>query len=282
MTMSASLDRSLKQFDRLSNTTSLYNPAEGKPDRLVLFFSWMGAANRPISKYTSVYQEKYPNAQIILVRHSPTDYFSTTSSLRKSMQPAVEVAHQFCEANKSHKARILVQSFSNGGAKMLWIFSAMFKEKTGMPVPAQVIALDSSPGTVTMSGDAYWRGYKAFEYSFPKSLFWKIVGPILLHTFIILYAVYHEIARRPNSVMVSRAKLFDEKLFNKHAKRVYLFSKADEVVRSVDVEAHADEAEVRGMQVQKVVFERSPHAGHILEDANRYWTAIASAWDGDK
>jgi hypothetical protein len=79
---------------------------------------------------------------------------------------------------------------------------------------------------------------------------------------------------------IMRRQLNDDSLFNRRAPRVYLYSKADEMVGHDEVEEHADQAEAQGWKVTRVRFERSPHAGHIREDEGRYWRAVQDAWEG--
>lgn len=76
-----------------------------------------------------------------------------------------------------------------------------------------------------------------------------------------------------------RLGLSDKRLFAKEAPRLYAYSKADRMVWWEDVEEHANAAEDAGWEVDRVRFEESPHAGHILEDGERYWGAVRRTWE---
>lgn len=56
--------------------------------------------------------------------------------------------------------------------------------------------------------------------------------------------------------------------------RLYLYSKADEMVRRQDVEEHAELARNMGCMVYMVPFETSSHVAHIREDETKYWCAV--------
>lgn len=47
-----------------------------------------------------------------------------------------------------------------------------------------------------------------------------------------------------------------------------------------DIEEHAETAEGLGCGVTRVPFEKSAHAGHIMEDAKKYWEAVEKVWYG--
>jgi hypothetical protein len=83
-----------------------------------------------------------------------------------------------------------------------------------------------------------------------------------------------------NVITRVRRELNDSLLFPTEARRVYLYSKTDEMVDWETVEEHAMEAEEDGCQVERERFGNSKHVGHMMEDYDRYWAAIGRVVSG--
>lgn len=78
-----------------------------------------------------------------------------------------------------------------------------------------------------------------------------------------------------DGITVPREEIWDAKV-----SRLYMYSKADEVVSWEDVRDHAKEArEVKGFEsVREEVFEKAPHVGLPREDFGRYWGVVEGWW----
>lgn len=63
-------------------------------------------------------------------------------------------------------------------------------------------------------------------------------------------------------------------------RRLYVYSKEDDMVDWNAVEDHGREAEERGFGVQLEMFEGSGHAAHMLKDGTRYWASVEKLWSG--
>lgn len=70
-----------------------------------------------------------------------------------------------------------------------------------------------------------------------------------------------------------RRDLNDEVIFAKEARRLYMFSEEDGMVKWEDVEEHAEEAGKRGFGgkdgVKRVRFGETAHCGHLVGEENR-------------
>jgi len=67
--------------------------------------------------------------------------------------------------------------------------------------------------------------------------------------------------------------------FSKHTKRLYMYSKTDELIPWKEVEDHAKEGESLGFDVKLERFEDSEHVQHARTHPNQYWAAVKSLWD---
>jgi hypothetical protein len=261
----------LSDFHTISNNVYLITPGSYTPQEpLILLFSWMGAAPKHIAKYTVAYRKLFPTARIVLVRNEIGDFFRSDAIYTKLLSPAIDVAKQHVDAG----GQVLVHSFSNGGGNQLVEFAKAWTKREGSPLPMRAQVIDSAPG----NGD-WLRSHKAMATSLPRFWLWRMLGSVTIHLFLAVLFVIGKLGRRERIMDVMRRQLNDASLFNKRAPRVYLYSKADEMVGHDEVEEHADQAEAQGWKVTRVRFERSPHAGHIREDEGRYWSAVQEAWE---
>ena len=83
---------------------------------------------------------------------------------------------------------------------------------------------------------------------------------------------------RESAPAFSSRAVNDELLATKSARRVYLYSKDDTIVWWENIESHAAEACAKGYKVECMVFEGSPHVGHMRMWPDKYWAAIRQAW----
>jgi Eukaryotic protein of unknown function (DUF829) len=114
--------------------------------------------------------------------------------------------------------------------------------------------------------------------SMPSSLLIRVLGILLAHVYLAIMWVMRQVLGAENVVQRLRVGLNNKQLFSVEATRMYAYSKADRLVWWEDVEEHAKTAEGLGWEVEKVKFEGSAHAGHILEDREKYWDAVKRTW----
>ncbi|KAF2734800.1 hypothetical protein EJ04DRAFT_228668 [Polyplosphaeria fusca] len=263
----------LSSFDTLGPNTLLYTPQDWALEAnapLILFFSWMSAAAKYIAKYTAMYHKLFPHSRILLVRANLADMFRSSAAFEQSRKPAFDIVREHVKGG----GEVLLHSSSNGGGKMVVEFMKMWKRLEGGVLPIRAQVLDSSPGR-----GGWRRSHAAIVMSLPKSTLWRWFGSIGVHCFLLGMAISDKVARRENAMITMCRRLNDAGLFYRKAPRVYVYSRADVMVGDDEVEQHADEAAEKGWVVKKVRFEKSPHAGHIMEDEGRYWESIMEAWN---
>lgn len=270
MSSPAEVAKPLSEFQTIGNHVYLITPEAYTPkEPLILFFSWMGAAPKHIAKYTVTYRQLFPTAQFVLVRNELADFFRSETTYSRLLIPAIHVVKAHVDAG----GQLLMHSFSNGGGNQLVEFAKNWRKREGSPLPMRAQMIDSTPGN-----GGWLRSHKAIATSLPRFWLWRLLGSATIHLFLAMLFVIAKLGRKEPIMDVMRRQLNDPALFNKRAPRVYLYSKADEMVGHDEVEEHADQAEAQGWKVTRVRFEKSPHAGHIREDEGRYWSAVRTAW----
>ena len=260
----------LANFHAIGHNTYLHTPdAYTSAEPLILVFSWNAAADKHIAKYTDTYHKLFPTARILLVKSFTRDAFRKRSAYTPLLIPAMDVV----KTHTSTGGHVLVHSFSNGGGNQLNEFAKAWKKREGSILPVRAQLLDSSPG------EGSWRrSHAAILESLPRTWLWRLFGSIALHLLLFVIFAFNTLTGRENRMLVMCRELNDPVVFDVRVPRVYLYSRADLMVTADEVEEHADKAEAQGWTVKRVRFEKSPHAGHIREDAGKYWDAALEAW----
>ena len=172
---------------------------------------------------------------------------------------------------------VLAHVFSNGGSHQLLHLAALFRARTGRALPLRGVVLDSCPGTGELVRSI--RGLGTSLSALPLLQRWA--AKFSLYTRFYVFGLLCKLLGRRNAVENARAGLNDAQLVRAEARRAYVYSEGDNVVEAVDIKAHALEAEKKGFNVKKEVFENTVHVAHIRGDEQRYWGIVQQIWTGE-
>lgn len=255
-------------------------PSPSTPPTLIIMCTWLGGAtDKRIQRYTQGYHLLWPAAPILLVRSSNAEFaFWSATYLRRKLRPAIHAIRRI-NAEATHSlSGTLLHLFSNGGAYVATqLVSSMntILESLGPrpgPMPLRQIVLDSCPGGMTVQ-----RGYQAAARALPASPL-RPLGRAALYLAVLGIVGSETLGLRRPLCETVQQQLNDPAVFAPAAVRVYLSSAADDIVYTDEVLAHRDEAAVRGLRTETVVFSQAAHCALVREDEAAYWGAIASAW----
>ncbi|KAL4964496.1 TMEM53 family protein [Aspergillus stella-maris] len=250
---------------------------------LIVLCTWLGGATpRRISKYVNYHRRLFPSSSILLLTTGMIDItVRSFKTIRHRLQPAREAIRRILgpdagDIEKNPKG-VLLHIFSHGGSNIaiqLILSMQDRRDPSGFHrLPLQGIIFDSCPGSTT-----FMRNYQASVYSLPAAPL-----PITLLNRALLLPAIGVITGLQNMGITSsmgemQKQLNDTLVVSSRVPRLYLFSKADETIRWEEVQAHLDDARVRGYDVQSVVFNESPHCALIVEDEKKYWRSIKCFW----
>ncbi|KAK3492225.1 uncharacterized protein B0T23DRAFT_420078 [Neurospora hispaniola] len=224
--------------------------------------------------------------------------------------------------NKSHGTGtgILLHIFSNGGCHLSLQLAHTYLSSFGdnsLPVTLQI--LDSCPGTFSIA-----QTYGAAVHSVPSHHPWVLQSMErwgLWSAVVLIAGIQHGLPRAIGENVLRqkllggvgvdfegmRGGVLDDGLFGGQGNggkeeggggtgtgRLYLYSKADEVVGWRDVERHVRQArklvvkkkskkgggddERQGL-VRAERFEKASHCALVMEDEERYWRAVRESWE---
>lgn len=265
----------IEGFVSLAPNIQMYSPPNAMVGQLVILATWMGAADKHIAKYTTLYKNLIPTARILLLKSVVSSMISPYKKQQAALEPAASAVHEILEevaGNPQVKPHVLLHMFSNGGINSgtLLLLDLHRKRKQAMPLVGLIC--DSVP-----TGAGYWKTYSAFKYSFPQGFPANIIASSAIHVLLILLFASIYAGRYEHPEDFWRRSILDDKLVD--SKRIcYIASKADKLTDWKDVVAHADTARNKGWEVKEIIYEDTPHCNHLAKDPHAYEGAITSVW----
>ncbi|KAL4816301.1 hypothetical protein BDW67DRAFT_184798 [Aspergillus spinulosporus] len=265
-------------------TTTANQAVPEKNPALIVLCTWLGGATpRRIRKYVSHHRQLFPGSAILLLTTGMIDItIRSISAIRSRLKPAREIIRRILGlqaggAEKTSKG-VLLHIFSHGGSNIaLQLILSMQNPKHPSGIhrlPLLGIIFDSCPGDTTFT-----RNYHASVHSLPHappSIQW-LSQALLFPTIGVVTGL--QALGIMSSISKMQKQFNDSLVISARVPRLYLFSKADETIRWEEVQAHLDDARIRGYNVYSAIFHKSPHCALILEDEKRYWGAIQQFWE---
>ncbi|KAF2030800.1 hypothetical protein EK21DRAFT_64754 [Setomelanomma holmii] len=271
---SEAIAKPLSDFQKIGHETYIwtspsYLSKNASHTPLIMIFAWNAAAAKHIAKYTISYRNLLPTSRILLIRCFIRDMFRRTSEYGPLSRPAMDLVNEHVATG----GEMLVHSFSNGGGNQVNEFAKAWKARYGTKMPMRIQILDSAP-----TKGPWMKSHAAIAASLPKSWFWRWFGGALVHLLLACTFVIWVAVRKENKMVILCRELNDATVFDNAVPRVYLYSRADQMVGFEEADEHADIAASKGWHVTRVQFENSAHCGHVREDEAKYWDAIMKAW----
>ena len=271
-----------KDFQPLSPTISVYRPSNittrtrsvSSSPALIILTPWLAAQARHVSKYTDAYQSLFPSATILVIRATAADMVYRSY---KSQQEDLQIILPLLQtAAGDEGSEIVLHMFSNAGAHKASQLARTYKVQTSKPLKCGMMVFDSSPGIAT-----YTRIVEAMSVGLPAIPVVRQLLAGLVRFLVALICIQNYFSGGANLVQRARMDLNDTKLIKSRRGRLYVYSTADRMVGSEDVESHALEAERSGERVKMERWGGTPHVGHMANDAGRYWGAVESLWNAE-
>ncbi|KAH6881887.1 indole-diterpene biosynthesis protein-like protein PaxU [Alternaria rosae] len=270
-------------FSKLGPRMSLYTPPSHATGELIILCTWLGAARKHIDKYISAYLTIAPNAKILLIQSDVTSVTSSYPNQRKDIMPAVEVVRGVLSHTTKYppNPKILIHTFSNGGPISATALLLALHTQISTPLPITGIIMDSGP-----AAGYYWKSYNAMVLSLPSGLL-RSAGYVFVHGILLILFASVALGRYEYPEVLVRRTLLDERFVcdggrggNAKGRVCYLYSKADRMTDWEDVVGHADMAKEKGWDVGEVVFEGTPHCGHLVGNDGAYVGEMGRMWEG--
>jgi hypothetical protein len=278
---------------RLSPSTSLYpptpeasqSPNESHP-RAIILATWAFARDNHIARYVDQYRARFPGANIFVVK-CYSRYFFWLPDARRDLQALVSAIRSIANTGEAEgnaatksasKPKLLVHVFSNAGLTTTHQLhrAYMGEDERHSPLPEYVSIFDSSPGRYE-----YWSIVSAMLYGVPRDRpLQKILIVPIAHLVSGSFWVWSRIFGGEDW-LTSWAQAANGPSREREVCRSYAYSRADPLIESRIVEAHAEDARRRGFTVVHAADfgDKSSHVAHARTDPTRYWTLVADTWE---
>lgn len=300
----------LQGFEKLSDQVFVLEPplanlssnqVKNDPTTIVLF-GWGDGLPKHLAKYSDRYQQTYSGARIVVVL-SPISkaMFSTYAQRTRDMLPVVKAAipGPKCAAQPGRENtnnRILLHCFSNtGGINLIATLNAYKEWRNGaewtkeamkdipMPeskvLPHTLLVCDSTPG-----GYKFWENIWRWGHAMALGLSSLFPWPFVITKVICcgVLGINHFVTYLTGSLSIpehSCRTLLDPDMCSIQASRLFITSKADEIIDWRHVLDNDALAKKKGFDVSTKVFEDSPHVSHMRMHPEEYWAEITRSWE---
>ncbi|KAJ4286866.1 hypothetical protein N0V88_007879 [Collariella sp. IMI 366227] len=280
-------------FKKLSNQVYLRDGEPGAQDpshpSTVIIYGWGDARPKHVAKYVDGFQQLFPHARIVLI-FSPIlkALYQTLDSRSQTMIPVIDAIYPGLLENpndpsakdKTTKERVLLHVMSNtGGMNCAATMNAYTQRTGGQLFPHDMMVCDSTPGsTHFLPNVGPWS--RALALGPSRFLPWPfVVTRALAAIFLACLHGFGWVLGATSAAEFSTGAVNDTRYSDNGAKRLYLYSKEDDIIHWEDIEQHAADARGKGWDVSAEMFEGTSHVGHMRAHPEQYWAVIAAAWN---
>ena len=252
---------------------------EGHPD-VIMVYGWGDGLPKHVVKYADGFRALYPQAkQILVLSPIAKAMFTDLKQRTRLMAPVIEELFPNGPNGEGAPRLILAHTMSNTGAVNYSATINAFKEKHNAPFPHQLLTMDSTPGSTKLNADNLVRWSRAMALGTAGFFPWPFVMTQSIWAFFLLISGTHgAIIGRESAGEWSRKAALNEAWQTKSARKLYMYSKEDDLIRWQDIEEHVAETREMGWQADVEVFEGSGHVGHMRMHGEQYWAAINASW----
>ncbi|KAF5699726.1 hypothetical protein FMUND_14633 [Fusarium mundagurra] len=231
----------------LVREVTLEKPPADHPAAVVIY-GWGDGLARYVRKYAEGYRALFPHSKILII-------------LACYRQP--------------QWTSILIHSISNTGAISYATILKAFRGKNGRQMPHQLLVLDLTPGNPFWSWERLGQWSYAMALSTAKFFPWLFVITKGIWGFVLtLDVVIKKLTGGEPSGAFALRVMDNTNYKTLDAKRLYLYSKEDQIISHMDIEGYIAESQQRGHETRQELFEGTDYIGYMREHPEKYWKAI--------
>ena len=261
----------------------------------VMIFGWGDARPRHVSKYVEGYKRLFPHARIVLV-FSPIlrALLAGLEARTSNMAPVVEAVFPTSESRPESefesgpenekveeakpRQKILAHVMSNTGGINYAAMLNAHVQRHGSVLRHDLVVLDSTPGSSDFFPNV-GRWSRAMAIGATSTLpIPFLAAQAVAAGFLGAMHFAGWMVGRVSAAEFSVGAVNNSAIADVTTRRLYLYSKEDDIIHYEDIEWHAKDAAKQGFVVDSEIFEGTPHVGHMRKYPERYWDAIAESW----
>ncbi|KAK5655629.1 hypothetical protein OQA88_5560 [Cercophora sp. LCS_1] len=270
-------------FTPLSDQVYVQDGPQGDADpshpSTVIIYGWGDALPKHLAKYVEGYRTLFPHARMVLI-FSPIlrALYTSLAARTSSMKPVIEAVFGKDGEKGRPRGKILAHVASNtGGINYAATLNAHLEQYQAI-LPHDMLVLDSTPGSTEWAPNIN-RWSRALAIGAASYLPWPfVVTQSIAYAFLSITHFSNWVFGVVSPADFSVAAANDTKYISTSVRRLYLYSKEDDIIFWKDIEHHAAQAVSKGFAVDMELFEGTPHCGHARKHPEQYWGAIAKTW----
>lgn len=253
------------------------------PPRTIIIYGWGDSRAKHVVKYADGFQRVFPGAnQIMVLSPISRAIFQSREQRAEHMKCVVNAAFPsdtHGDYDDENEGSVLIHMLSNTGAIFYTSTLLAYREIYNKPLPHRLVVLDSTPGTTEISLRTLPRLSYAMTLGTAAWFPWPFVVTQCLWAAFLATNCFVETVTGRDSAPVTALKTFrNPETEEKSARRLYLYSKDDQIILWSDIEEHIAESRRQGWQADAVTFEGSGHVRHMQVHPEKYWKNIQLAW----
>lgn len=245
------------------------------PD-VVMIYGWGDGLPKHVSKYAEGYLGLFPYAKQIVVLSPIQKAFNSDLQQRSdSMLPVIKAV--FPSGEEAPK-KILAHTMSNTGAVNYAAMLNAYQQLYNTPCPHQLLVMDSTPG-----GTNFWANLSRWSRAMALGTAGWFPWPFAVTqgiwaVWLMVNGFYEALIGRESAGGWSSKAVNDGQYEVDGARRLYMYSKEDDLIHWGDIEEHAALSRKLGREADVEVFEGSGHVGHMRMHGEQYWNSILASW----
>ncbi|XP_019386859.1 PREDICTED: transmembrane protein 53 isoform X1 [Crocodylus porosus] len=249
-------------------------PLGGRPERgserprpVVVLLGWGGCKDQHLAKYSTVYRQR----GCTVIRYTAPwrmVFFSESCSIRSLRTPAQQLL-QLLFDHRLEKNPLLFHVFSNGGVMLYrYIVELLHTHRRFKYLRVVGTVFDSSPGRRNVLGSL--RALAAILSStnvLLRSSLLLVFAAMVVILRIMLYPLTRFLHENHYDALLKGPSRWPE---------LYLYSKADKIIKASDIELMAEARRQHGVPVKAVDFLDSAHVSHLRAHPSCYTSLCGS------
>ncbi|OAA36315.1 PaxU [Beauveria brongniartii RCEF 3172] len=258
--------------------------AQTGPD-VVVIYGWGDCLPQHVAKYADGYRAMFPRAkQVMVLSPIAKAMFTSREQRRGHMTPVVNHLFGSLDAGRGAGAAqsndtILIHAMSNTGAINAAATLDVYFERFQSAMPHSLFVMDSTPGDTDFTWENLKRWSRAMALGTAKWFPWPFVATQSIWAlFLLLNTLHLWLRRRQHAGAWSRGATKQETFATKRARRLFMYSKDDDLIGWKDIVTYAHDSERLGYAVDTEEFHGSGHVGHMRMHPDQYWAAIQQSW----
>lgn len=255
------------------------------PD-IVAIYGWGDCLPQHVAKYADGFRAIFPRAkQVVVLSPIAKAMFTSREQRRGHMTPLVDYLFGSPDSTTKNAgvaqsgSKILMHAMSNTGAINFAATLDAYLERFKRAMPHTLLVMDSTPGGTNLTWANLKRWSRAMALGTAKWFPWPfVVTQSIWGFFLLLNTLFLWLRRRQHAGAWSRIAANQETFATKNARKLYIYSKEDDLIGYKDIVDHAADSEKLGYEVDTKEFHGSGHVGHMRMHPEEYWAAIQQSW----